>query len=393
MNVLLLNIGRFENAKAGTERVLCNMANALSDKGYEVVIVNTFQKTGDSPFPLKESVKVVNAGAGECAKLSVIQRIRRSFILGAKDRHKYDANILDKVFAKFIGPVIADNKPDIIICYQVEGTRILKNLVFPNAPIITMFHFNPEYIFDNNFDKSMDETLSALAKSDRVQVLLESYIAVTEKRLGSRNVVYIPNAVPQFNSMRADVSGKVIIHVGRFSEKQKRQHLLIDAFRKVAELESDWILELWGEADKESKYYNHCKSLVKKYGLQDRVRFCGTTDRIIDELQKASIFAFPSAYEGFPLALTEAMSLGLPSVGHKNCPAVNELIVDGRNGILCDDGIDSLAKALLELMQDEAKRKQYGSNAKKHMEQYASQKVWDMWESLIGETVSEYVKN
>lgn len=45
-------------------------------------------------------------------------------------------------------------------------------------------------------------------------------------------------------------------------------------------------------------------------------------------------FAFPSAYEGFGLSLAEAMSMGLPAVGYKSCSAVNELIVDGKNGFV-----------------------------------------------------------
>ena len=61
-------------------------------------------------------------------------------------------------------------------------------------------------------------------------------------------------------------------------------------------------------------------------------------------VSNASVCAFPSKYEGFPLALTEAMSAGLPCVGFKSCTGVNGLIVDGENGFLVEDGICDFAK-------------------------------------------------
>ena len=88
--------------------------------------------------------------------------------------------------------------------------------------------------------------------------------------------------------------------------------------------------------------------------------------------------------------MTEAMSIGLPVVACKTCPAVNELVVDGKNGILCDDGVEPLAGAILELMKDEEKRKRYGDNAKQSMAGYAPEVIWDMWDKLLQETVGEY---
>lgn len=62
--------------------------------------------------------------------------------------------------------------------------------------------------------------------------------------------------------------------------------------------------------------------------------------------KETDIFAFPSHHEGFPLALTEAMGVGIPAVGYRSCPAVNELIHDGEDGYLTDDGAAPFAEAL-----------------------------------------------
>ena len=119
----------------------------------------------------------------------------------------------------------------------------------------------------------------------------------------------------------------------------------------------------------------------------------GATDNVLDVYNKAAIFAFPSAYEGFGLALTEAMSAGLPVIGYKNCPAVNELIKDGENGYLCEDGVNAFAQALDKLMSDEKMRKKMGKAAKEDMKQYDSEKIWDMWEKLIKQVAQGNLSN
>ncbi len=100
-------------------------------------------------------------------------------------------------------------------------------------------------------------------------------------------------------------------------------------------------------------------------------------------LCKADIFAFPSAYEGFPLALTEAMSVGLPSVGFRNADGVNELIHHNVNGILCNDGVENFARGLSILMDSRELRKKLGNKAKEDMKQYKPNRIWDTWEKLI----------
>ena len=100
-------------------------------------------------------------------------------------------------------------------------------------------------------------------------------------------------------------------------------------------------------------------------------------------VQVSDIFAFPSFWEGFGLALAEGMSAGLPAVGFKTCPGVNELIKDGESGYLCEDNLEAFTDALDKLMSDKDLRVKMGRAAKESMKQFAPQKNWDKWESLI----------
>lgn len=81
------------------------------------------------------------------------------------------------------------------------------------------------------------------------------------------------------------------------------------------------------------------------------------------------------------------MSAGLPTIGYEHCPAVNELIIDGKTGLLCDDGVAPFAEALDKLMNDRELRVKMGKAAKKEMEEYAPEKIWDKWEALIEEVI------
>ena len=109
----------------------------------------------------------------------------------------------------------------------------------------------------------------------------------------------------------------------------------------------------------------------------------GVTNDSKAVLKKAAIFAFPSAYEGFPLALTEAMAAGLPCIGLKSCLAVSQLVEDNKTGILTDQSVGKIAIALERLIRDEKLRVRLGMNAEKSMEAYAPGKIWDQWEELL----------
>ena len=126
---------------------------------------------------------------------------------------------------------------------------------------------------------------------------------------------------------------------------------------------------------------------MKDKNLEDNVEFCGMVKDINCILSKASIFAFPSSHEGFSLALAEAMSAGIPCVGYKSARGVNNLIKNGYNGYLVEDGIEPFAMALEKLMENETLRRTMGFNARKEMQQYSPKVIWDKWEKLIYEVV------
>lgn len=80
------------------------------------------------------------------------------------------------------------------------------------------------------------------------------------------------------------------------------------------------------------------------------------------------------------------MSMGLPTIGYKSCSAVNELIIDGETGILCDDGVAPLTRALEQLMQDQNLRVTMGQAGRERMKQFSPESIWGQWEELLKTT-------
>lgn len=391
MKILLLKLWRIINLQGGAERVFCDMANALTQRGYEIVAVVCENKEGMPFFPLSKNVKFINAGIGYVKGKTFIQKMKRIFQGNKVQRHIFDMKVEDSKRIELLKPVIEREEPDIIISFNIEATRILKNGMYSSCPVITMFHGLPEnYFEDCLYD---EDTFKALELSECIQVLMPSFIENLKKYIKNDKVVCIPNVVYQHPMMVGDDKRNVIINVGRVDPNDKRQHLLIEAFNKIKNDYPDWCVEIWGDPDFDTKYYSFCCGLINKYQLKNKIRFCGTTNNIFEKLLKAKIFAFPSKTEGFGLALTEAMSVGLPSVAFKTCSAVNELIRDGHNGILCEETVEDFAEGLAELMDDADKRKRYGLHAKEDMKEYTPEKIWDQWQILIEKTVREYSRN
>ena len=130
--------------------------------------------------------------------------------------------------------------------------------------------------------------------------------------------------------------------------------------------------------------------MIHQKKMEKRIFLKGTTNHVEDVLRRADIFAFPSAYEGFSLALGEAMSMGLPSVAFKSCESVCGMIEDGKTGILCADGVQPFQDALQSLMQDRELRVEIGRNARAAMKSFAPDVIWDKWENLLMGIVKEH---
>lgn len=400
MKIMLAYLESFVDMSGGIEHVCCNMANEFYKRGNEVSIVYCGQCNNKPFYPLAEKVKLFNVMGlnpkkwrgkefSQCVHggKKVIREIIRVF--NANMARDWNENIKGKMITDEIHQAMRTLNPDIIISFRYETSNYLINYAHVNRPVITMFHMDPAVVLPG----SPKGEIRAIQKSAAAQVLLKHDISVVEKYCSGANVYQIPNAVPQYEKqadLKALKKEYKIINVARLNKTQKRQHLLVEAFARIAMQFPDWKVELWGGGDNSKiKYEKELKSLIEKYHLERQVFLKGETDSIISQYINSDIFCFPSAYEGFPLAMTEAMSAGLPVVAYKSCSAVSELVDADKDGILSEDGIDALSLALKTLMGNREMRIRMGCEAHEKMKQFDAKNIWDQWELLIKKVIQD----
>lgn len=386
--LLLLYMGdETVTAGAGTEKVLMNMANEMTTRGYQVIIATNDHEGAVPYFSLDQRVERIYLGIFGIKMpfwVKVVREINHGFHFIDKPFESWRAGIS----AKKLRPRLQGRKIDCVIAYNHESIQVADKADLLHVPLAYMLHNSIKIIMGNANQK----TLAEKEKADVIQVLMPGFVQEAKKYIQHTPLVWIPNIVrPVPREQQADLAAKkekyTIITVGRVDPRQKQTHILVQAFSKLAEKYPSWQVKIYGRLRKDKPYYGEVKKMIADAGLSERVLLCGTTPKVQEELQQADIFAFPSAYEGFPLALTEAMAMGLPSVGFRSADAVNELIVDGKNGILCADGADSFADGLEKLMKDQELRIRMGREAVHLMEPYKPKAVWDKWQNLIEDLI------
>ena len=382
MEIVLVNTWRVVNAKGGTEKVFCDMANALVAMGHNVKAVCLDVEKGVPGFPISEKVQFINAkGCEEPIYCRGLLKKIRAFCLNRDERRRrrkeieydWDAQLLRKVIEKI-------EHVDICVSFQPETTYLLSRLRCLTAPIITMFHCQPQYLFLKK-KGNMREIEVAVRSSRLITVLLPRYINEIKNLYPDASVMAIPNVIPSFEEASL-LNSKTIVCVGRL-DKDKRVDLQIKAFAIVAHKIPEWNVEFWGETDVDPVYREKIFQLVENLNLQKRFSFCGTTNDVENVLESASIFAFPSAFEGFSLALGEAMAKGLPVIGCKDCVGTSEMIEDKRNGLLVEPTPNEFANALISLAENQCLRRELGVKAREYARGYSPEFIWQMWDDLI----------
>lgn len=100
------------------------------------------------------------------------------------------------------------------------------------------------------------------------------------------------------------------------------------------------------------------KSLVKTNGLEERIILPGLQTNTFDYLSAMDIFMMSSKFEGLPIALLEAMSIGCAIVSTK-AGGVAEVVRNETDGILSEVGdFDSLAKSCTQLLNNPIRREE-----------------------------------
>lgn len=387
MRITIAHFGTYYvNMAGGVEKVTCNLANALVERGHEVTILYRDDKEGKPYFPLDKRVKQYNILFENgrkivSEKLPLPLRIMRELVRPFRQSAAQAVNA--KFKGKQYGPQIRkflDVYPaDVILSCSIPSAKYVIEDAGCTLPVVEMIHSHPKV----QFPDLSDAEKKAVEKCKVMQILLPSGLDLAKKYFPHLPIVVIGNAVMPAKKLAHpgdDKDQHKIICVGNISGT-KQQLMLSEAFAGVASNFPDWTLEFWGAED--TSYARHMRKWIEEHHFSHIIHMNGKTNHVEDVYADADIFCLPSRGEGFPLALSEAMAAGLPTVGFSDCTGVNDLIEDGKNGFLVSRSVDELAKALRALMSHPAMRREMGEKGCIAMRQYRPDYIWDQWETLL----------
>lgn len=147
------------------------------------------------------------------------------------------------------------------------------------------------------------------------------------------------NVTVEINNLKKTKDTLIFIHIGRYS-KQKNQQLLIEAFNNFDREGLDFLLLIIG-SDFDSIEGLHLQQIACS-----KIHFLGPKKNVADYIIQSNVFCLTSIYEGLPISLLEAISVGCIPI----CTPVGgiiDVIIDGKTGYLSEDiTVESYIKAV-----------------------------------------------
>ena len=345
MKILLFARGLWN--RAGIERMTVVLANALCEyHEVSIALIEPFDRE-KCPYELDERVQVVSFN---------------SYFKGFNLKN-----------IKSLRKVVKQISPDVVITVATPLVRISNPALWGmKVRNIAWEHFNLYAgskigAYWKLLSTRLVEKTIVLCKDDE-----ENF-----KRRGAPGVMMIPNFSDMHKNPPTDFKNKVALAVGRHAD-QKGFDLLLKAWAKADV--KDWKLKIVGSGSLMQQNIQ----LAQELDLGDSVIFMESTSDVVSEYQNASCFILSSRYEGFGVVLIEARLLGLPAISF-DCPTgPREIIRDGIDGFLVENGnIDALAAKITEVLAMD-NLQDYGAAAREDaISRFGYENVIKQWLDLL----------
>lgn len=347
----------------GAERVITILANAFAQHGWHTLII-TLVHAERQFYPLDPRVRSIsllrlNGRRNVLAKiangLAALKKIRRTVQLNRSDvvvSFLTETNVLAILALAGTGvPVVVSERTDPLLHKLPWVWRLLRRCSYRASAALVI----------------QTEALREWAK----RLVPDSRISV------------IPNPIPSraFVTQSADSSlPQVFISAMGRLVYVKGFDILIEAYSTIAARYPHIKLVILGEGpDREQ-----LRDIAAKFRVSDSVHLLGHRTDPFSVLGRALLFVQSSRYEGFPNALAEAMSIGLPVVASDCSHGLRAIIAHEENGLLVPpDDAGALACAMLRLIENDSLRGRIAANGKRSVESLDTPLIATKWKDLI----------
>ena len=357
----------------GMERVLANKANYLVAYGYDVSIITTDQRELKPFFALDERIRCYDLGINyeeNNGKTFLNKLVHYPF---KQWRHKM-----------CLTKLLKELKADIVISMFCNDASILPRINDGSKKILEVHfsRFKRLQYGRKGIWRIADEWRTRNDK--QVAARFDRFVVLTQEDRtywgDISNIRVIPNARTYTFNQPATLNNKTVLAAGRYSH-QKGFRRLIDAWKLVCKEVNDWNLLIVGDGVLRQDLLRQ----IEENELNENITLKKVQANKMPEVySNASIFALSSYYEGLPMVLLEAQAAGLPIVSFACKCGPKDIIEDGVNGFLVEEGdVDTLAGRLLDLINDVDLRKKMGRASYRNSTYYTEEVIMKQWEELF----------
>jgi glycosyltransferase involved in cell wall biosynthesis len=185
---------------------------------------------------------------------------------------------------------------------------------------------------------------------------------------------------------------RIILSIGRL-QPEKNYGKLIKTFAHLARIHDDVILLIVGSGPERERL----TTLARTLGVEKSVVILPWARDVVSYYKTSDIYVQPSLYEGWGLAVIEAMSSGLPVV-MTDVGCAGEVIRDEETGLVVPVGSeDALLSALTRLLEDNSLRVTLAENGKEESKKLATKEdtlrlYKESWQKAYGKVEPERIR-
>lgn len=353
-------------AFGGAARVTSIMCKELAERGYQVTLSCDCHKP--ILYDLGNKVQKID---------NYVHRLGKSHFAGLL--------LLTQRVQRY-KKIITAVQPDIVIGVEPEPYLYARiaSIGKKNA-VVAVDHITFGYTEQHWFTRWI--RWHAYKWADKVSIL--SYVdnKILGKRLPQKIVVHNPISFDTYDKIVQREN--IVLCVGRVDGwEQKGFDRMIRIWSKVTKIHPNWQLVIAGNGKEES--FNYLKQIAREQANYDSIKFVGEVIDMQTLYQRASIFALPSRFEGFPMCLLEAASQGCACVAFDLQGISHEIFTDEKEGLIIPDNDEQLfADKINYLIDNPNVLKEYSKNGSKAMKRFSKEQFVETWEQICNSLVKE----
>ena len=192
------------------------------------------------------------------------------------------------------------------------------------------------------------------------------------------NSILMNNFIPyEYNNIiPSTLTSKIILMIGRGSDKMKRYELGIQSMKYIIKNIPDCEMRIISDL----KSTDNLKKMIKDLNLENNIKLVGYTSIPEIYFKNASLHIFPTISESFGFVLSETKIYGIPSI-LAGLDYVS--IAKGGTIIIYDDKPKTIANEAIKILNNYNYRKRLGKEARQSMKKFNNDLLLKKWTKLI----------